>query len=334
MTTFATQTEPSDDSSPYHAGEKAIQTRAHVRERAEELGRHMIRDFMPDQHRAFFEQLPYVFLSVLDQQGWPTAVAVSGSPGFVRSPDAHTLEIGFDRRGLPSGVGLKLGDPVGVLGIAFHSRRRNRANGRIINVDERGFAIAVDQSFGNCPQYIQARSVEVRSVGQPPPIPVWVRLSGLPDDAAEILKQADTCLLATASSHAGSNERREGCDCSHRGGRQGFIRVERVGDEAVLTLPDFAGNRSFNTLGNLAVNPRIGILVPEFTTGRALHVRGSAEVIWDEAKVSEFYGAERLVRVTVKDVQFGQHALPFDWSAPEWSKQVERTGSWLQSGQI
>ena len=41
-------------------------------------------------------------------------------------------------------------------------------------------------------------------------------------------------------------------DISHRGGRPGFVRVD--GD--VLTIPDFRGNRYFNTLSNLLLEQR------------------------------------------------------------------------------
>ena len=50
---------------------------------------------------------------------------------------------------------------VGILGIDFSTRRRNRANGRIVSRDANGYPVLpIDQSFGNCPQYIQLRTLE------------------------------------------------------------------------------------------------------------------------------------------------------------------------------
>jgi hypothetical protein len=46
---------------------------------------------------------------------------------------------------------------LGILGIELPTRRRNRVNGPVVNIDRVGFSIAVEQSFGNCPQYIQRR---------------------------------------------------------------------------------------------------------------------------------------------------------------------------------
>ncbi len=62
-----------EHASPYHAGEQAIQSQAGVRERAERMGRMMIRDFMPDQHRVFFAELPFIIVGSLDPRGRPWA---------------------------------------------------------------------------------------------------------------------------------------------------------------------------------------------------------------------------------------------------------------------
>nr|WP_231865084.1 pyridoxamine 5'-phosphate oxidase family protein [Sorangium cellulosum] len=52
----------------------------------------------------------------------------------------------------------------------------------------------------------------------------------------------------------------EGADVSHRGSKPGFVRVTEEDGRTVLTSPDFTGNFGFNTLGNLALNPRAGVL--------------------------------------------------------------------------
>jgi uncharacterized protein len=75
------------DDSPYHDGEIAMQERAGVRSRAERLGRHGIRDFMPDQHRELFTKLPYLLVGSVDAAGQPHASILVGRPGFMRSPD-------------------------------------------------------------------------------------------------------------------------------------------------------------------------------------------------------------------------------------------------------
>ncbi len=54
------------------------------------------------------------------------------------------------------------GAPIGLLGIELSSRRRNRVNARVQNpVSGQPVQLAVDQAFGNCPQYIQTREIHL-----------------------------------------------------------------------------------------------------------------------------------------------------------------------------
>jgi predicted pyridoxine 5'-phosphate oxidase superfamily flavin-nucleotide-binding protein len=73
---------------PFHAGELEAQIRA-----GQSSGGAGIRGFMPDQHRLFFAQLPWLFLGVLDARGWPLATVLTGAPGFVESPSPTSLAI-------------------------------------------------------------------------------------------------------------------------------------------------------------------------------------------------------------------------------------------------
>jgi predicted pyridoxine 5'-phosphate oxidase superfamily flavin-nucleotide-binding protein len=77
---------------------------------------------------------------------------------------------------------------------------------------------------------------------------------------------------------AGSGSTAPRADASHRGGPPGFVEV--AGDGARLRFPDFPGNRMFQTLGNLAVDPRVGLLFVDWDTGTALQVTGRAEIVW------------------------------------------------------
>jgi uncharacterized protein len=65
----------------FHAGEQAIQSRAGVRDRMERKGRAVIRDYMPDQHRAFFAALSFMVVGLADRNGHPWATTLSGRPG-------------------------------------------------------------------------------------------------------------------------------------------------------------------------------------------------------------------------------------------------------------
>ncbi|MDT1852839.1 FAD-binding oxidoreductase, partial [Acinetobacter baumannii] len=76
-------------------------------------------------------------------------------------------------------------------------------------------------------------------------------------------------------------------DVSHRGGKAGFVRVA---DDGTLTIPDFDGNLFFNTLGNIVVNGKAGLLFVDFASGDLLQMSGDAEVIFDSPEIAAFQG--------------------------------------------
>ena len=304
------------DADPFHRGEHEAQRRAGV-----QLHGAPIRDQMPDQHRSFFAGLPVLFVGVMDGTGWPVATALAGSPGFMSSPDARTLHVGaLPARDDPAAGWLRTGASAGLLGIDLETRRRNRVNGTVLAVDEKGFTPGVSQSFGNCPQYIQAREVEKRKA--PDRDPIAERLGGLDARARELIAHADTFFVASSSGLVESIA--GGMDISHRGGRPGFVRVD--GD--VLTIPDFRGNRYFNTLGNLLLDPRAGLLFADFENGLLLHLQGWAEIDWDGGAASGFAGAERLWRIRVTAGWRRPDALPLRWAFRDYAPTTQRTGGW------
>jgi predicted pyridoxine 5'-phosphate oxidase superfamily flavin-nucleotide-binding protein len=313
----------------FHVGERAVQARVSpaVRARMAEIGPRVIRDFMPDQHREFFEQLPFVVAGTVDEKGQPWASILAQPPGFIHSPDAHHLLLGVQPlQGDPLQGTLVDGAAMGLLGIEPHTRRRNRMNGIVRGVNGSGFAVELSQSFGNCPKYIQAR--EPVYVDRPAPAagPVLHESAQLDDAARRMIEQADTLFIATA--YAGDGEdagRAGGVDVSHRGGKPGFVRVEADG---TLTVPDFVGNYFFNTLGNLVVNPRAGLLFVDFDNGDLLYVAVTAEIIWDGPEVDAFAGAQRLMRFKVQSMRLVASSLPLRWGEAELSPASEATGAW------
>jgi predicted pyridoxine 5'-phosphate oxidase superfamily flavin-nucleotide-binding protein len=210
------------------------------------------------------------------------------------------------------------GAEAGILGIDLATRRRNRANGRIVGRDRDGLAVAVDQSFGNCPQYIQRRAVE--------PVPrrpgSTEILSALDTEAEALIDAADTLFVATRSR---DGLREGGADISHRGGRPGFVR--RRGN--VLTVPDFSGNRYFNTLGNLIGEPRAAVLFLDFASGDLLVLQGRTEIDWTGA--AGLLGAQRSWSVTITGGWRRRAVVPLRWSDPEPAPQLARTGIWAEA---
>ena len=297
---------------PWHEGERSVQRRLGFAEYAAARGAN-IHDFMPDQHRAFFAQLPFALLGVLDPAGNPWATILTGEPGFLSSPNPRILHIGaFPQDGDPAASGILPGARVGLLGIELPTRRRNRMNGRVIDVDVSGFTVTVEHSFGNCPQYIQRRDYgRRRSPSFPEAEPLALGDAG----AMSLIAGADTAFVAS-STPPGSAQQGGGVDVSHRGGRPGFIRMA---EDGALEIPDYRGNRYFNTLGNLLAYPRAGLLIIDFASGDALQITGAAEIVWDGPRVSAAAAAERLWRLKPVRMLRLRGALPFEFGAPEFS---------------
>lgn len=310
------------EDNPFHAGELAVQQRLGVAERMRGIGQRVVRTYMPEQHRQFYAQLPFIMVGSVDEQQRPWASVLVGEPGFIRSPDERTLT--FAARPVPGDPlreGLAPGAPLGFLGIELHTRRRNRVNGRVSESSERGFTVDVEQTVGNCPQYVQGREMHwARDSGDLQPRGQEA-LQALDAPARAQIAQADTLFVATHAPGAGA-------DVSHRGGRAGFVHVE---DEHSFLVPDFLGNFMFMTLGNLALNPRAGVLFIDFDSGDLLTLTGHAEVVWEGEllnAIAAFEGAQRAWRFHVESGWRLREALPLRWRFRDWSPNSLITGTW------
>jgi uncharacterized protein len=317
--------ESPDDLQVFHPGECRVQASVGVRDRMAAIGAHAIRTSMPEQHRAFFAQLPLVMVGSMDAEGQPWASVLANPPGFISSPDAHHLLIRarpavFD----PLYDTLAAGASIALLGIEQSTRRRNRMNGLVERMDDGGLLVGVQQSFGNCPKYIQERQVEYRAIESTGTVHFATALN---EPIRQIIARADTLFIATAhpGAHLGT-ARSHGVDVSHRGGKPGFVRAE--GDDT-LTFPDFAGNRFFNTLGNIMLNPRAGLLFIDFESGDLLYLAADARIVFDSPEMEAFAGAERLLRFKVRHARHVVAALPLRWSGEvEISPFLADTGNW------
>jgi uncharacterized protein len=249
----------------------------------------------------------------------------------VRSPTPKTLQVTAEPlAGDPLRANLREGAALGLLGIQLETRHRVRANGRITAREAQGFTLQVEQSFGNCKKYIQAREPQFDPAFHGAAGGISVEGAVLSARASALLTRTDTFFIATASAAAASGADGEGVDVSHRGGRPGFVRVATVAEASTLAIPDFTGNFIFNTLGNLEVNPAAGIVCADFESGDVLSLTGSARVIWQGEAVAAFPGAERLLVFTVESGVFLEHALPLRFSGAVPSPYLADTGTWAE----
>ncbi|THV12826.1 2Fe-2S iron-sulfur cluster binding domain-containing protein [Rhizobium rhizophilum] len=294
------------------------------------VGRRVLRPFLLEQHREFFPLLPFIAIGAVDPEGLPWATIRAGQPGFLRSPDALTLEIETARDWSdPAERGMEQGDPIALVGVDLITRRRNRLNGTIKRESDRCFEVTVAQSFGNCPRYVQSRNFEfVRDPAVSTSTQAIIS-DALNDEARRLIANADTFFVA---SYADRGEQKRQVDVSHRGGRSGFVHIDADG---ALTVPDFNGNLFFNTLGNFVINPRAGLLFIDHETGGLLQVSGKVEIILDSPEIAGFEGAERIWRVFPEKVVWRRDVLPLRWTFAEdgFSPDSLITGTWTEAEQ-
>lgn len=295
------------ESSPFHAGEQQVQERLGVRDEIEPWARKVVRGYLPDEHRRFYARLPFVVAAARDGRGRPWATLLVGEPGFVRSPDARTLAL--DARPAAGDAledAFASGVDVGFLGIELATRRRNRINGRVTASSANGFEVAVEQTFGNCPQYIHERKWRREASAATPMRRAHDQFSS---ELQRWIEGADTFFIATG--HRGEGESPTyGMDASHRGGEPGFAQVE---GERHLVFPDYAGNSHYNTIGNLVIDPRAGILFVDFERGSLLQLTGRVRIDWDSAELERFPGARRLIHFELDEAVELERALPLRW---------------------
>ncbi|BCG63155.1 MAG: hypothetical protein methR_P0849 [Methyloprofundus sp.] len=313
--------------SPFHQGEQQIQERLGVRGKMECFGRQVIRSFMPDQHQAFYAQLPFIFVAHADAEGWPWASILFNQPGFIAATDNQHLQINARPVvGDPLNDALEMGDRWGLLGIELSTRRRNRLAAHINQTSSAGIELKIDQAFGNCPQYIQQRELH-RLDPRLLPAAEIVELSEFDTQATELISHSDTFFVASYVTN-GSGTASEGADVSHRGGKSGFIRVDNT---QLLTIPDYLGNFHFNTLGNFVENAKAGLLFIDFSHGHLLTLTGTVEILWDSPDTEFFAGAERLWTFRLDHGRWLKNVLPLRWDLKDYAATTTLTGSWQEA---
>ena len=116
---------------------------------------------------------------------------------------------------------------------------------------------------------------------------------GFTESDRAFIEGANAFFLATADAEGRP-------DCSFKGGVAGFVRV--VGDDE-LAFPDYDGNGMFKSLGNILVNPAVGLLFIDMAEKpRRLRVNGTARVLDDDPLMQRFAGAQLLVRVKARAI--------------------------------
>lgn len=265
---------------PYHRGEIAVQELAGERSQAILNGR-VISSAIPAPARPFVSQQSHVAIGWLDPSGDPWASLVVGEPGFASCDEGGTV-VTIRTSGSAMDLGtlhddIRATDALGMLFIDLATRRRLRVNGVVERSTARELRIAVEQAFPNCPKYIQKRErVETATVVSSA---TTSRGLGVPAHVRAWLSRTDTAFVVSVGPEGS-------VDCSHRGGRRGYMRMD---GDAVL-VPDYPGNSMFCSLGNMTVEPRAGLVLVDFDAQQQLHLSGDASVEVSRSDRTELTG--------------------------------------------
>ena len=246
----------------------------------------------------FLAQQRFAVVTTVDHQGRSWASLIAGEPGMLAVPDQNSVRIdaALAETKLPL-ADLGSNPKLGMLAIDLTRRIRVRINGEASAEPDGSVLLSIRQLYGNCSQYIQRRTVSE------PAIPTSTKpepqvSSSLGADQVAMIAKADTLFL-------GSVHPESGADASHRGGLPGFVQVL---DPNRISFPDYSGNNMFNTLGNIEVNPAVGVLFSDFESGRTLQLTGRASVDWDETRSSHCPGAHRMIDIAIDEVRDTRHA--------------------------
>jgi hypothetical protein len=288
----------------FHSGELAVQEQAGVSEQAGRIGQ-SVRGAMPPAAQDFLRQQRLAILGGADAGERVWASLLAGEPGFLEPAGEAELRIhALPIDGDPLAGRVEAGGDAGLVAIDLASRRRLRVNGVIARAPG-GAALRAREVFFNCPKYIQAREqrdLDLAGWGAPA-----VRRGDPTEGQRAWIAGADTFFLASV-------HRERGADASHRGGPPGFVRV--IGERGLL-VPDYAGNNMFQTLGNLALDPRVGLLFLDFERGRTLQATGTARLIWDPARFADLPGAQRALEIEIAETVEVERATPRRWRLVE-----------------
>lgn len=285
---------------PFHPGERAVQEQTGERAIAERNAA-VLGEQLDPRAAPFLAAQRMVVAGTADNDGWPRASILIGPAGFVTALDETSVLVrleGVTQTRDPFWTNLRSGAPFAMLAIELATRRRYRVNGLVEQYAAGHLIVRVREAYANCPKYIQKRSalvLEPEPVSDEPP----QHGQQLDDAARSFIAGSDTFFVA--SGHA-----ERGLDVSHRGGPPGFAQVASPTE---LRIPDYSGNGLFNTLGNLAVDARAGLVFMDFETGRALSIAGRAALVMG--------GAERFWTLHIERWERYALGARMRWTQPE-----------------
>jgi len=296
----------------FNHGELHLQKLSGVEKKVSALVPHLISNEVPAQHQEFYANLNMVFVGTVDETGQPCASVLCGKKGFVNAINEKKIQINAQPiKSDPLINNTKNGSSIGLLGLEFETRRRNRVNGQVVTFDNEKIIFEVNKAFGNCPKYIQTRDIKEFVVNSKNVSKNNVEvIDSINGGINQWITNANTFFIASYY----PQENLRGVDVSHRGGKRGFVKVI---DNKTMSFDDYPGNNVYMTLGNMHSNPVVGLLFIDFNTGDVMQLACFSEII--ETPEEEH---ARKVILKLKSGQITRQALIIDSEFLEYSRFV------------
>ncbi|GAB1730169.1 hypothetical protein NU195Hw_g7476t1 [Hortaea werneckii] len=292
------------------------------------------------QLAAHLQIAPLVAIGTLDKSGRPWTTLWGGEQGLARPLGGGIVGIKTAVTGKHDPVVEELvgkdatgevvreqgeGRMVSGLTIDLETRKRVKMYGRMVagallsredestdrqeTVAEVQLVVKIQQSLGNCPKYLNSKKI-IPAISKPEIVDDQPFFS---QRALDLLAKADMIFLS--SSHNSID-----MDTNHRGGPPGFVRVASNEESgAVVCWPEYSGNRLYQTLGNLQINPVCGLCVPDFETGDMLYLTGRTEILIGKDANAYLPRSNLAVKLTISESRFVTQALPFRGEAGQRS---------------
>ncbi|KAH8705026.1 putative oxidoreductase [Talaromyces proteolyticus] len=315
-----------EDTLPFNEGEMAMHQKLNVPPRENPTT-----PFLTPYGAYMLSTAPLLSMGALDTEGRPWSTVWGGEAGFagLLGKNVVGMRALVDRAYDPvvqallgetaDGTVIKADKMLSGVSIDLENRTRVKLHGRMVLgtltdaedneapsdvAGSRGkmqLVVKIDESLGNCPKYLNKKHI-IPAVPEPRLISDSPQL---PPQAIELLSRADCMFIS--SSHNNID-----MDTNYRGGPSGFVRViSNTSDGAVLVYPEYSGNRLYQSLGNMVINHRAGIVFPDFETGNALYITATTEIFIGEDADAILPRSNLVIKMTVVGARFVQKALAF-----------------------
>ncbi|KAH6865410.1 hypothetical protein BKA58DRAFT_389422 [Alternaria rosae] len=274
-----------------------------------------------------FQRAPLLAFGTLDAEEKPWTALWGGEPGFSEPlgggfVGTRTLVDGKHDPVVQAVVGsgekrdmsrTKDGKLVAGLAIDLMTRKRVKTAGHMIagtikdvDVEVEGeenrkqtqlqLVTKIEQSLGNCPKYLNQYDIRPALV-----MPELVsQASSLSEEGTALISKSDMFFLSTCAE--------DDMDVNHRGGPPGFVRII---SPKTIAYPEYSGNRLYQSLGNLMLNPRIGITFPDYETGDVLYITGATEILAGTDASALLPGSNLAVQIRISECRYVKTGLPF-----------------------